>query len=149
MSALVPALFAKLVTCVDPFIYALNQQKIRTETFRRLHLVPTVNPSAGATTYYQDPGVSVRPPYDNNINNHRNIEPFQRQTGVVDGDRSETVNITNCIRISSIRLNIENRIPETVPCFELGEFVGLAAATHMINITSINNIDRVYQETSI
>lgn len=44
MSAMIPALFAKLATCVDPFIYALNHPKNPTETFRRLrHLIPCVD----------------------------------------------------------------------------------------------------------
>jgi len=173
MSALIPALFAKLATCVDPFIYALNQKKIRIETFRRLNLVPRVDPSAGATPYYQYPGLSVpvRSHSNNNMNNHytMGMPTSQRQTtaiagrnsranpsdlsspvfSVVDGDRSETVNITSCIRDSSMRLNIEGRIPETVPCFELDDVLGLASASQLINLTNINNIDGVYQETSV
>lgn len=162
MSALIPALFAKLATCVDPFIYALNQKNIRIETFRRLNLVPHVDPSAGATPYYQYPGLSVRPLSYNNINNHQTIGTSQRQTtaiasqnflspvfSVVGGDRSEKVNIASCIRDSSIGLNIEARIPETVPCFELDDVLGLASTSQTINLTSINSVDGVYQETSV
>ena len=164
MGALIPALFAKLATCVDPFIYALNQKKIRIETFRRLNLVPHVDPSAGATPYYQYPGLSV-PVHslsNNNMNNHytMSMPTSQRQTTAIAGRNSranprdfsspETVNIASCIRDSSIRLNIEDRIPETAPCFELDDVLGFASASQLINLTStINNIDGVYQETSV
>jgi len=35
LSATIPALFAKLTTCIEPFIYALNKPKIRQEIRRR------------------------------------------------------------------------------------------------------------------
>ena len=64
MSAMLPAFFAKLATCVDPFIYTLNQPKIRTEILRRLHLLLSVKPqssSSGLVTSY-NPGLSTRRP---------------------------------------------------------------------------------------
>lgn len=36
---MIPALFAKLATCVDPFIYTLNQTKVRNEISLRLHTI--------------------------------------------------------------------------------------------------------------
>lgn len=65
MSAMIPSLSAKLVTCVDPFIYTLNQPKIRTDILRRLGLLQSINPSAGETPYY--PGRSSRPVCNTNI----------------------------------------------------------------------------------
>lgn len=76
MSAMLPALFAKLATCVDPFIYTLNQTQVRTEIFRHLGLLPPVNPSAGATPYYQYPS---RPLWNDN-NSHRTPGSSQRQS---------------------------------------------------------------------
>ena len=63
---MMPALFAKLATCVDPFIYTLNQPKIRKEIFVRLRLLPRMNSSVAP--YYNYAGVS---PYNrNNISPH-------------------------------------------------------------------------------
>lgn len=58
------ALFAKSVTCVNPFIYTLNQPKNRIEILRRLQLLLSVNPqpsSRGLVTSY-NPSRSTRRP---------------------------------------------------------------------------------------
>lgn len=87
MSAMLPAFFAKLATCVDPFIYTLSQPKIRTEILRRLHLLLSVKPqssSSGLTTSY-NPGLSTRRPVI--CSSCRRRMDFQRQR-IVDNWRS-------------------------------------------------------------
>jgi len=127
MSAMIPALFAKLATCVDPFIYILNQTQNRNEIFRHLRLPPSVNLSARATPYYQNP---TRPLWNDN-NSHRTIGSYQRQptagrrstspraspspvsTGAAPG-WVEPMNIISSTRQSSIRFGKDNRLPDTL-----------------------------------
>ena len=126
MSAMIPALFAKLATCVDPFIYILNQTQNRNEIFRRLCLLPSVNLSARTTPYYQYPS---RPLWNDN-NCHRTLGSSQRQP-ITAGQRSrsqraspspvsgaapervEAINIINRIHQSSVLFSKDNRIPDT------------------------------------
>jgi len=97
-SAMVPALFVKLATGVDPFIYTLNQPKIRKEILSRLGLLPPVNPSAGvATPYYLTDGFSRR------VTNHNSSR--HRITGSLQQP------ITTGCRRSNVTPNIPIRAP--------------------------------------
>lgn len=73
MSATLPALFAKLATCVNPFIYTLNQTKIKAEVSLRLHtLIPTgVNSPADAAAVAA-PYYSNRPSPSRQAGHHNN-----------------------------------------------------------------------------
>ena len=97
-SAMLPALFAKLATCVDPFIYTLYQPTIRKEILSRLGLLSPMNPSAGeATPYYLTDGFSRR------VTNH--ISSRHRITGSL-----QQPIITGCRR-SNVTPNIPIRAP--------------------------------------
>jgi len=97
-SAMLPALFAKLATCVDPFIYTLNQPTIRKEILSRLGLLPPMNPSAGvATPYYLTDGFSRR------VTNHNSSR--HRITGSLQQP------ITTGCRRSNVTTNITIRVP--------------------------------------
>ena len=97
-SAMLPALFAKLATCVDPFIYTLNQPSIRKEILSRLGLLPPMNPSAGvATPYYLTDGFSRR------VTNHNSSR--HRITGSLQQP------ITTGCRRSNVTPNIPIRVP--------------------------------------
>ena len=126
MSVMIPTLFSKLATCVDPFIYTLNQTQIRTEIFRHLRLPPSVNLSARATPYYQYPS---RPLLNDN-NSHRTLGSSQRQptagrrstsprvsallvSGAAAG-RVAAMNVISSSRQSSIRFSKDNRIPDSI-----------------------------------
>jgi len=73
---MLPSLFAKLATCVDPFIYTLNQPRIRKEILRRLHLLPPapINPSVpGENLYYcNNPTDFPNSRRSNNCNDNNN-----------------------------------------------------------------------------
>jgi len=80
---MLPSLFAKLATCVDPFIYTLNQPRIRKEILRRLHLLlppAPINPSVlGENPYYcNKPTDGPNSRRSNNCNDNNNSS---RQTG--------------------------------------------------------------------
>ena len=49
---MIPSLFAKSSTCINPFLYTLTQPRIRKEILRRLGVlpVPTNSSAAGGTT---------------------------------------------------------------------------------------------------
>ena len=82
---MLPALFAKLVTCVDPFIYTLNQPKIKAEISLRLHtlLPPDVNSpfevAAAAVPYYNNRPSPSRPA-DHYINHRTTIGSQQHHS---------------------------------------------------------------------
>lgn len=58
LSVMLPALFAKLSTCVNPFINILSQSLIRMDIYRRLQLMSApliTNPSGSAGEYNNSP----------------------------------------------------------------------------------------------
>ena len=97
-SAMLPALFAKLATSIDPFIYSLNQPTIRKEILGRFGLLPPINPSAAlATPYYLTDGLSRRVT-NHNSSRHRIIGSLQQP-------------ITTGCRRSNVTTNIPIRVP--------------------------------------
>lgn len=104
LSAMLPALFAKLATCVDPFIYTLSQPKIRTQVLLRLHLLPHTNYSSAP---YYHPGLANSHPHFNSrigVGSHRDpISGFHRSTA--DNYRSPSLIDGNYIR--DVETNVE------------------------------------------
>ena len=95
-SAMLPALFAKLATCVDPFIYTLYQPTIRKEILSRLGLLSSINPSAGvATPYYLTDGFSRRVT-NHNSSRHRITGSLQQP--IITGYRRSNVTPNILIR---------------------------------------------------
>jgi len=130
---MLPALFAKLATCVDPFIYTLNQPKIKKEIFVRLRLIPRMNSSVAP--YYNYAGVS---PYNrNNISPHIMVsKPItmgrvrsiiaasnlstptyytNRNPPLKDPAELDEISLANDIRIKSRRLSSEEHCPPCCP----------------------------------
>lgn len=69
---MLPALFAKLATCMDPLIYSLNQPKVRNEIMRLLHLVPPTVVNSSTRYHCVVPGgprrsATTTPPKNNFI----------------------------------------------------------------------------------
>ncbi len=75
---MIPSLFAKSSTCINPFLYTLTQPRIRTEILRRLGVFPTPRNSSAAagTSRPIIPGLSRY--HDNN--SHRTITGWRPTT---------------------------------------------------------------------
>ncbi len=104
---MLPALFAKLATCVDPFIYTLSQPKIRTQVLIRLHLLPHTNTSLAP--YYYPGLVDSRPHFNSRLGMSSHREPisgFPRSATY--NNRSPSLFDCNHIRDSETNVKLQN-----------------------------------------